>query len=333
MTFTGGVVDVTDRLDATAAEVPADQIAATRAALALAKSRVLKVTAPRDYPPHWRVVRDARAAGKLKPVEAAFATAIADATEKPPLLADRAAFRANVFDRPGAIADLTAVAAARPTVPVLLVRAGLLRDTGKDAAALADAKAAYDLDPGSSEALGVYARLLALTGAQAKAFALLDEGITAGGERKAALLSAKATLLARDHQTDAALAAIDAAIAAKPGDAGLLNGRCWLKGTLGVQLDTALKDCTKALELGVDSAMALDSRAMVFLKMNRLDDARTDIDAALVERPDQAGSLFLRGIIEARQGAKAASTDDLTGARMESPRIDEDYREFGVKAG
>ena len=79
--------------------------------------------------------------------------------------------------------------------------------------------------------------------------------------------------------------------------------------------------------------MALDSRAMVFLKLNRLDDARTDVDAALVERPDSAGSLFLRGVIAARQGAKPASTDDLTGARTMAPRIDEDYRPYDVTAG
>lgn len=332
-TLADGVVVVEDRLDTTAAEIAPGDIAATRAALALAKSRAFKVSAPRDYPPHWRVVRAAQAAGKLKPIEAAFASAIADATEKPPLLVARAEFRAGVFDRTGAIADLTTVIAARPTVQVLLTRAWLLHATGKDSAALADDKAAYDLDPGSPRALGAYAGMLAQTGQQAAALALLDEAIAAGGERKSAMLSAKADLLARDHQTDAALGAIDAAIRLKPGDAGLLNSRCWLKGTLGVQLDTALKDCTKALELGVDSGQALDSRAMVFLKLNRLDDARTDIDAALIERPDQAGSLFLRGVIEARQGAKPASTDDLTGARMEAPRIDEEYRRFGVQVG
>ncbi len=331
--FENGVVDMTGRLDATAAEVPADQVAATKAALALAKSRSVKVLAPRDYPAHWKVVRAARAAGKIAPIEAAFATAIADATEKPPLIADRAAFLASVYDRAGAIADLTTVIATRPTVPVLLTRAGLYHQTGKDAAALTDAKAAYDLDPGDIDPLRNYALMLAYAGRTPAAVALLDEAISAGGERRGALLSTKAAILGRDRQADAALAAVDAAVAAKPGDAGLLNERCWLKGTLGVHLDTALKDCTKALELGVDSGMALDSRAMVFLKLNRLDDARTDVDAALVERPDSAGSLFLRGVIAARQGAKPASTDDLTGARTMAPRIDEDYRPYDVTAG
>ncbi len=331
-TLSDGVVSVSDRVDGTAAEIAPEQIAATRAAIALARSRELKITAPRDYPHHWQVVRDARGAGKLKPIEAAFATAIADATEKEPMVIARADFRASVFDWTGELSDLGNVIATRPTAAVLLTRARLLRELRQDGKALADAKAAYTLDPGSTDTLASYAGLLAESGQKAVAVAMLDEAIAAGGERRSQLLSAKASMLAREHETDAALAAIDAAIAAKPGDAALLNSRCWLKGTLGVQLDTALRDCTKALELGVDSAQALDSRAMVFLKMNRLDDALTDIDAALTERPDQPASLFLRGVIEARQGNRAASADDLTGARAAAPRVDDDYTRFGVKA-
>lgn len=328
---TGDRFELTDRLDQTATEIPPDAIAETREKLALAKSRVLKVVAPRDYPAHWEVVRDARRDGRFEAIEAAYAAAIADATEKTPKQFARAEFRLNIYDRPGALTDLDAVVAARPTAPLLLVRARLLRDMRRDDRALADAKAAYALDPGSTDTLTAQAFLLAETGQQAAALTMLDTAIAAGGERKSTLLAAKATLLARDHQAAPALAASDAAIAAKPGDAKLLNARCWIKGTLGVELETALKDCTKALELGVDSAMTLDSRGMVYLKLGRLDDALTDLNAALLERPDAAGTLFLRGVIAQRQGTKGAA-DDLTGARTMAPRIDEEYGRYGVKA-
>lgn len=331
VTFADGVVTVADRVDETATEIAPDKIAETRAALALARSRALKVVAPRDYKRHWQVVRDARAAGKLGPIEQAFATAIADTTEKEPLLLKRAAFRQSVYDRTGALADFNTVAAARPTAAVLRMRAFVQRQLKHDDRAVADAKAAYDLDPGTTELLIFYSQMLSETGKTAQGLALLDEAIAAGGERKATLLSAKAHLLAHQQQAEPALAAIDAAIAAKPGDAALLNVRCWIKGTLGVQLPTALKDCTKALELGNDSGATLDSRALAFFKLGRLDDALTDVDAALVERPDQAGSLYLRGVIEARMGAKGKSDEDLTGARADSPRIDEEYERYGVR--
>lgn len=331
VTVTAGVVTITDRVDETAAEIAPDKIADTRAALALAKSRTLKVSAPRDYPHHWQVVRDARTAGKIAPIEQAFATAIAAATEKETLLLERAAFRQSVYDRVGALADFDAVAASRPTAPVLRMRAFVQRQLRHDGRALADAKAANNLDPGSTELIIFYSMILSEAGKTPQGLALLDDAIAAGGERKATLLAGKAHLLARLQQAEPALTAIEAAIAAKPGDAGLLNSRCWIKATLGVQLTTALKDCTKALELGNDGAATLDSRAMVFFKLGRFDDALTDIDAALLDRPDQAGSLYLRGAIEARLGAKAKSDDDLTGARTDSPRIDEEYANYGVR--
>ncbi len=330
---TGGVVSVTDRIDETTAEVAPADIATTRAALALAKSRLLKVRAPADYPAYWRVVRSAAAAGRLKAVEAAYATAIADAVDKPPIIEKRAKFREDVYDRTGAIADLTTVIAARPTASALSTRGGLYHQLHKDAADLADIKAAYDLDPGDDDVVRSYAYALSFNGRLKEALALLDDAIAAGGERRSAMLQTKAMLLARDRQADAALAAIDAAIKAKPTDARLIHDRCWTKAILGVQLDTALKDCTKAMELGVEGGEALDSRALVFFKLGRMDDALADLDAALAERPSQSNSLFLRGIIKAKQGAKAAAADDLAGARLVWPPIDDDYRLYGVTAG
>ncbi len=326
-----GVITVSDRIDETGAEIAPADVAATRAALALAKSRPLKVVAPADYPAYWKVARAARAAGRFAAIEALYATMIRDAVDKPPVIEKRALFRLGVFDRAGAVADLTTVIAVQPTAGRLAGRAFLRHELRDDAGALADGKAAYDLDP-ANEGLGAYLVGLRGAGRSAEALALLDRLIAEGGERKVALLDTKADILVREHQSAAALAAVEAAIAAKPGNAALLNARCWTKATLGVQLDTALKDCSKALELGASSAATLDSRALVFLKLNRLDDALTDINAALAERPGQSASLFLRGVIETRLGNKAAAADDLAGARFISPRIDEDYRDFGVVA-
>ncbi|MBV8972343.1 MAG: tetratricopeptide repeat protein, partial [Sphingomonadaceae bacterium] len=327
-----GVITVGDRIDETAAEIAPRDVAATREALALAKSRQLKVLAPADYPAYWKVVRSARASGRFAAIEAMYATAIRDAIDKPPQIEKRAYFRAGVFDRTGAIADLTTIINARPTSAALSERAFLRYALRDDAGVLADGKAAYDLDPASGDGLGGYLLGLRAAGRTNDALALLDRLIAQGGERKVALLNTKANILTHAHQSAAALAAIEAAVAAKPGNADLLNARCWTKATLGVQLDTALKDCSKAIELGAPTAATLDSRAMVFLKMGRLDDALTDINAALAERPNQAASLFVRGVIETKLGNKAAAADDLAGARFISPRIDDEYRDYGVTA-
>ena len=329
----GGAVTIDDRIDETGEEIASADIAATKIRVAQARSRLLKAVAPPTYPRRWEIVAAARRAGRLAPIEAAYAKIVAIAPEKPPAYYVRAAFRRGIYDRKGAIADFDKVIAERPDIEALLSRADLQHDLRLEDKALADARAAYGLDPGSDRATVALALLQADLGQTGEAIALIDTRIAAGGDAKASMQSIKADLLARSGKTDAAVALIDTAIASKPGDASLVNSRCWLQGTLGIRLDAALKDCTRAIELGAGAA-ALDSRALVYLKLKRLDDALADVDAALEARPEQAGSLYLRAAILARRGGTdPRGPVDLAGARTISPRIDEEYARYGVPAG
>jgi tetratricopeptide (TPR) repeat protein len=331
-TQVGDTVTLSDRADETAREIKPADVAAIRAGLALAKTRRLKVKAPADYPKRWQVIRAAQARGLIAPIEAAYATLIAEAADKTDALGQRADFRRSIQDRKGAIADLDQLISTRPDVDAYLARAALHYALKNDARALADTRAAYALDPGAQRTLMSLAEMEGLTGQRAAAVARLQERIDAGGENVPDLLSAKADIEMTAGDAEAALASIAAAIAAKPGDSSLLNARCWIKATLSVQLDTALKDCTKAIELGDSATAALDSRSMVYFKLGRLDDALIDIDAALDQAPELAASRFMRGIIAQRQGRAAEAADDLAAARFASPRIDEQYARYGVKA-
>jgi tetratricopeptide (TPR) repeat protein len=333
VTQTGDTITLSDRADETAREIKPGDAAATRAALALARTRRLKVKAPADYPLRWQVIRAAQQKGLFAPVEAAYATLIAEATDKAAAIVKRANFRGSIQDSAGAIADLDEVIATRPNVDAYLVRAELHYARKNDARALADARAAFALDPGARRTLVALASYEGLMGQRAAAVARLQERIDSGGENVPFLLSARADVEMTAGDADAALASINAAIAAKPGDSSLLNERCWIKATLSVQLDTALKDCTKAIELGESSAAALDSRSMVYFKLGRLDDALIDIDAALDQVPELAASRFMRGVIAIRQGREADAANDLAAARFYEPRIDETYARYGVKIG
>ena len=55
-----------------------------------------------------------------------------------------------------------------------------------------------------------------------------------------------------------------------------------------------------------------------------------DVNAALEMRPSQAGSLFLRGIIERGSGKAEEADTDLAGARLIAPHIDEDYARWKI---
>lgn len=330
VTQADGVVGVSDLVTASGADVAPGDVTAMRAKVALAKSRVLTLVAPADLPPRWQVVRDARAAGTLKPVLAAYTAAIAVQPDEANSYENRASFLRGVYDWKAALPDLDKAIALEPTVDRYLSRADAELVVGADARALADLQAAQKLAPGSAGVVNELGTYLVDHGQKEAALAMVQEQIDAGGKGKAGMLSQKATFLSRAGDRDQAISVIDQAVAAKPGDPDLLNARCWLKAQLNVQLDTALKDCTRSIELSDSTAAALDSRALVYFRLGRPDDALADLTAALDQNSSMAGSLYLRGIVKTRQGKASEGKRDIDAATFIAPRIATNYTPFGI---
>ncbi len=326
-----GWATLEDRATVDGAEIAPADLAATRAQVALAQSRLLTVAAPADYPARWKVVADARRTGGFAPIMTAFAKAIADDPEEANGYTNRANFLSAVWDWKGALADLDKAITIEPSAALYFWRArtrSMLRD---DKGALADVQAGLALEPGSSDGIAQRATLKFRAGQRDEALAALAERIEAGGSEKVGFVIQQGELLAEAGRPDEAIAALDTAIKVNPGNANLLNQRCWLKGTLNIALDTALKDCTKGIELAENPASIYDSRAMIYYRMGRMDDALADLDAALNLSPAQTASLYLRGVIRKHMGDAKGSGDDLGAARMMSTRIDEDYARYGIK--
>ncbi|QNA84823.1 DUF3857 domain-containing protein [Sphingomonas sp. So64.6b] len=330
-TLSDGVVTVEERMDTIGTEIAPADIPAVRSRLALAKTRLLRVMAAENYPSRREVIVAARKAGLLKPIEAAYAKAIAVDPKDKLGYANRAAYLAGTYDWRGAIMDLDRVIAIEPDLDSYLRRAAFLSTLGDDVKALADAETAYGLDPSSYQAVAALTSLKGRTGKMAEALALLDERIAAGGKEKAGWLDLKSNVLSRAGRGAEAVAALDIAVAEKPGNPDLLNSRCWAKAIGKIALDTALKDCTKAIELGESPMAAFDSRALVYFQMGRMEDALGDIAEALDISPDLPASLYVRGVIRKRMGQGALGDADLAAARTMNPRIDEDYARYGVK--
>jgi tetratricopeptide (TPR) repeat protein len=326
-----GWLVVEDEIKSTGGEIAVADIAATRQEMARAKSRSLKLIAPASTPPQWQQVQAARRANAFAPALAAYAAAIKAKPDDRQPLTNRADFYATLMDWKAVMADLNRAIAIETDADLLLWRARVHQLMKDDKQALVDIQAARALDPGSVTAVSALTMLQMKIGQGDAALDLLDERIAEGGDDKASYLSHKAEVLAEMGEMDMALAAMDEALAAAPGDPDMLNSRCWLKGTRNVALDTALKDCTKSIELNDYPASALDSRAMVYFRMDRMDDAMADLKAALDLAPDMPASLYLRGVIRRRQGNQAEGDADLAAARMLSPRIDEDYARYGIK--
>ena len=84
-------------------------------------------------------------------------------------------------------------------------------------------------------------------------------------------------------------------------------------------------DCTKSIELSDTTTAALDSRALVYFRLNRPDDALADLAAVLEQDPNKAASLYLRGVIRHHQGKTSDAAQDLDAATFMAPLIAQDY--------
>ncbi len=105
-----------------------------------------------------------------------------------------------------------------------------------------------------------------------------------------------------------------------------------LLGARGEQpAQQALADCDQALKIKADASDVLDTRGFVYLKLNQIDNAMKDYDAALKLDPKLAGALYGRGIARTRKGDKNGGTTDINAAKAIRADIAEEFARYGLK--
>ncbi|WP_066477400.1 MULTISPECIES: DUF3857 domain-containing protein [unclassified Sphingomonas] len=310
-------------------EIAAAEIGRTKDAVAQVKAAAVRAFVV-DPKPRWQHVAEAKGTRRFDAILTGYATDIAETPDEARPYYHRAWFKSSIYDWAGALADMNRAIEMEPSTDYLLERANIHRALAQDEQALADVQAALELEPGSRAAIS---RLVVLEelAPPSDTLDLIGDRASASSDEGRAFLRIKAQLLSRMNDPDGAIAALTAAIEASPNSDSLLNERCWLKGLMNVSLDTAMVDCNRAIELGRAPSAALDSRALIHLRMNDLDRALADLDAALKLAPDQASSLYLRGIVRKLKGERAQSTADLAASRLIWPRIDAEMGRWGVK--
>lgn len=332
LSLADGVMTLEERIDSTGREIPAADIAGERDRVATAKGRAPRIVAPEDARRRWDLSgADPAGATQVKAIDSAFSAAIANDPEEVNLYVSRASYRSGVGDLRGALADLSRALELEPTVELHLQRSEISDELGDLAAAAADAEAARRLDPSSIQAVSRLAWLKAERGDLPGATALFDERIALGGDTRPAMVEAKAAMIGQYGDPAQALKLYGELIAEKPGWPSLLNGLCWVKGTRSVMIDTALKDCTAAIELSSNTSSVLDSRALVWYRLGRYEEALRDLDAALAASPGLAASRFLRGVVLTRLDRDSEAERDLRIARRLAPSLDRTYARFGIK--
>jgi len=286
----------------------------------------LQLRAPRDTP---RRYDDAGDRARFAPIEAAFAKLIERDPDEIENYRGRARFRAATLDRDGAIADLDTVIDMEPGASVYLQRAQLLTETGKLEAALADAEAAWDLYP-SLDAAFAQANILPYLGRVDEAIDLLEEQSGDAAERRAIAMTIS-DLEALAGRKEEGLQRIEEILAQRPGDPEMLNAKCWYQATWNYEPEALAEICTEAVEKADWSPPVLDSRAMGYFRLGRYQDALKDLDAALSASPDQAPSLFMRGVVRRELGDKAGEAD-IRNALQRQPSLERFFARFGIEA-
>jgi len=319
------VVTIEDHFTTSGIELTAADLPPARTKLAAAQARLLRLSTTTDYSPPYQQIAASKRAHKLDKTIALFNAWVADKPDDVNRYVARGGFYQGIFQWKEASADFDKVVSLDANAGNLFRRAALYEALGEKSKAMADYQAALALEPESKLGINRLGQLQVDAGKKTEALAAVDEHLATADEDKPLWLAIKAEVLARAGDATAAIAALDEAITAKPGDPNYLNGRCWTKGTLDVQIDSALQDCTRAIELAQNNANALDSRALVYFRMKRFDEALADINASLELRPGFPNSLYLRGVIEKKSGKTQAGDADIASARMMIPKVDEDY--------
>ncbi len=200
--------------------------------------------------------------------------------------------------RPAA-ADLDRALALKPDfVPALLVRAQLRLGDSTPAGTLADLDAADRAAAKEDDARFALAELYSDADANAKALVQFDLWIGA-------------------HREDVRLGRA-------------LNGRCWARAQLDVDLDKALADCNGALKAHPKSPAVLDSRGLVRLRQGDFAGAIADYDAALAVSPKIAWSLYGRGLARLKTGLPTEGKADIAAATAIDPTLPEQAHKVGL---
>ena len=312
-------------------EIPAEQIGAARSKIADAFDRPMRIALPSSYPQRWDDVARAATSPQLARMRAFYDARIAAKPEDAQRYADRAWLATQMLDWAAAEADYGKAIALDGTAKRLIDRADVRAKRGDQAGALKDAQMAFDLDSSDKDSRAELSGLLAFSGKTDAALELLEpEPDPASEDGESAYADNSETLLLGLRFTDA-ISWLDGGLAKRPSSAQMLNSRCWARALARQELDLALADCNRAIEIEAEPAYFIDSRAMVHFRAGRLTKALADYDRALKLVPELSPSLFMRGIVNKALGNSAQSAADLAAARKLDKSVDGFFARFGIK--
>jgi len=131
-----------------------------------------------------------------------------------------------------------------------------------------------------------------------------------------------------DHEH--ALADLDRAKKLEPKNVIVITNACYIRAVWGRELDQALADCNRSLELRPNDSDTLQTRALVQLRRGKYAEAIADSSVALDLQPNSALALYLRGVARRKSGDGEAGDRDVDAAKVIEPHIEQRYSALGL---
>jgi tetratricopeptide (TPR) repeat protein len=109
-----------------------------------------------------------------------------------------------------------------------------------------------------------------------------------------------------------------------------LASRCFARGLLGQDLQTAMGDCNRALWLGPKFAPAFSARGLVHFRLGEWAAAVADFDRAVALSPKSAWALYVRGQAKGKLGQAEAGKADMAEAIKLKPDMEAEAKPYGL---
>ena len=230
-----------------------------------------------------------------------------------------------------ALADLDRAVALAPDNAEAYVYRGLVNSRrNENGLAMFDYRAGLALDPDNVDALVNLAAIYSTSGEQTLAIADLDAAIALKKDAPLAFYNRGYAHFA-NRQYDLAAADYSSAIALDPNMGLAYTNRCLIRTIVGKDLVAALGDCDKALKLMPNNADVRETRAFVYLKMGDAEIAIREFSASLEIKPDQALSLYGRGLARVRAGHAREGAADKASALALDPSVARQFSGYGLE--
>jgi tetratricopeptide (TPR) repeat protein len=123
---------------------------------------------------------------------------------------------------------------------------------------------------------------------------------------------------------------LDRAVALDPANWTALQKRCLMRTEWGRELDSALEDCNKAMELAPAAFSLSCSRGFVYLRMEKFADAIDDCNKALSNGPPLAFHLYVRGLAKRKSGDTTGGDADIASAKALDLNIADRFAKYGL---